>query len=150
MSTYDVEIQPIESAAIAYANHHHLRIRPDYIWLTILAQFSFYFQARAEQLRNKVVNFKGKKQLEVKVPGSTGDYSQMIIPHFLKLIGENSHGRFHSCTTVSFLVSQRSPPVDNLAATRKCHEHHSSLFEYTIFFITCGLPLVTLDGTIEG
>ena len=50
---------------MAYNLHHHLRIRPEDVWLSILTQLSFYINAHAEELRGKFVAHEGKKELEV-------------------------------------------------------------------------------------
>ena len=42
----------ISAATTAYGHHVNLVIRPDDIWITILSQFAFYVNARAEQLRD--------------------------------------------------------------------------------------------------
>jgi len=49
----------------AYDGHHHLVLRPDDIWQTIMTQFSFYLNASAEKLRSKFINFEKKKNLVV-------------------------------------------------------------------------------------
>ncbi|PVF95608.1 hypothetical protein CPB86DRAFT_566768 [Serendipita vermifera] len=55
---------------LAYNRHHHLIIRPDDIWIAILAQLNLYVNANAEDLRSKFVAHEGKKKLEVRRTGS--------------------------------------------------------------------------------
>jgi len=55
----------VNAVTQAYNEHHHLILRPDDIWLSIMTQFSFYLNARAEEFRSKFVNFEGKKELVV-------------------------------------------------------------------------------------
>ncbi|KAI1785227.1 hypothetical protein LXA43DRAFT_151204 [Ganoderma leucocontextum] len=40
------------SCKLKYRSHHHLRIRPDDVWLAILVQLNFYINAHAEELRS--------------------------------------------------------------------------------------------------
>jgi hypothetical protein len=54
----------VYAATRAYNGHHHLVLRPDDIWLSIMTQFSFYINARAEEFRDKFVSFEGKKGVE--------------------------------------------------------------------------------------
>lgn len=54
----------------AYNTHHNLVLRPDDIWQAILTQFSFYVNANAEALRDKFVDFEGKKKLVIKTGGT--------------------------------------------------------------------------------
>ena len=49
----------------AYNLHQNLVLRPDDIWTAILAQFSSYVNARAEELRSKFVHHSGKMELRV-------------------------------------------------------------------------------------
>jgi len=62
----------------AYNTHHELILRPDDFWLAIVTQFSFYVNANAEALRDKIVEHEGKKELVVRVEGdfNTVDYAE--------------------------------------------------------------------------
>ncbi|KAK5731647.1 hypothetical protein LTR17_011240 [Elasticomyces elasticus] len=53
----------------AYNTHHHLRIRPDDIWVGILTQLSSYINGHGEELRHHFVAHQGKKKLEVTATG---------------------------------------------------------------------------------
>jgi hypothetical protein len=61
----------VYAATRAYNGHHHLILRPDDIWLSIMTQFSFYINARAEEFRDKFVSFDGKKELTVSAVGES-------------------------------------------------------------------------------
>jgi hypothetical protein len=80
----------VGAATAAYGYHSNLVIRPDDIWITMLSQFSFYVNARSEDLRYKFVNHEGRKELIVTVVG----YSIYNAPYddmtrkFLNLISE--------------------------------------------------------------
>ncbi|KAE8366549.1 hypothetical protein BDV27DRAFT_143537 [Aspergillus caelatus] len=58
----------------AYSNHHHLTLRPEDVWFSILCQLSFYINAHAEELRSFFVSHQGKKHLEV-VDAATIEYA---------------------------------------------------------------------------
>ncbi|EAL62036.1 hypothetical protein DDB_G0290805 [Dictyostelium discoideum AX4] len=55
----------VYSAWESYNNHNHLVLRPDNIWMAILTQLSFYINKNSEELREKFVDFTGKKELIV-------------------------------------------------------------------------------------
>ena len=57
----------------AYNQHHALVIRPDDVWLTILSQFNFFVNARAELLRANFVAHEDKKDLIVNACGTRYD-----------------------------------------------------------------------------
>jgi hypothetical protein len=69
----------VDTAVEAYSYHHHLVIRPDDVWITILTQFSLYVNANAEMLRHTFVSHKGQKNLTIASAGTRYDV------HFGKL-----------------------------------------------------------------
>jgi hypothetical protein len=54
----------------AYSHHHHLKIRPEDVWFTILTQITFYINAHAEELRSSFVSHAAKEELVVIDSGS--------------------------------------------------------------------------------
>jgi hypothetical protein len=54
----------------AYSQHHHLSIRPEDVWFTILSQLSFYINTHAEELRSSFVAHEGQKELVVSGVGT--------------------------------------------------------------------------------
>jgi hypothetical protein len=65
----------------AYNQHHHLTIRPEDVWFSILAQLSFYINANAEELRSLFVAHKGQKELEVVDIGTvqSADFGKLAV-----------------------------------------------------------------------
>jgi hypothetical protein len=55
----------VHSAIRAYNAHHHLRLRPDDVWIAILSQLSIYVNKHAEALRSIFVSHQGKKALDL-------------------------------------------------------------------------------------
>src|ERR1700730_15883708 len=55
----------------AYNQHHHISIRPDDVWFSILTQLSAYINKHAEELRGQFVAHKGKRELEIKYDSGT-------------------------------------------------------------------------------
>lgn len=66
----------VQGALRAYNNHHHLILRPDEVWISILTQFSAYVNAHAEELREMFVAHEGKKELVVAI--DTGPLQLLI------------------------------------------------------------------------
>ena len=60
----------VDVATIAYNKHHDLVWRPDDVWQAILTQFSLYVTHNSEKLRDRFVDFKGKRQLEIEAFGT--------------------------------------------------------------------------------
>jgi hypothetical protein len=53
----------IDALLRAYDEHHHLKIRPEGVWSTILVQLKVYINENAEQLRSLCVQHEGQKGL---------------------------------------------------------------------------------------
>ena len=60
----------VDVAATAYNQHHDLVWRPDDVWQAILTQFSLYVMNNAEALRDKFVDFQGKRELTILTDGT--------------------------------------------------------------------------------
>ncbi len=137
----------IQTVIDCYNRHHNLVIRPDDIWMAILTQFSFYINKNAEEFRNQFVAFEGKKELQVKIPGTlrtapfdvfvnemTGKINENLVDETVKdWILPN-----FSTTTTNDIVSCG---IVFMATTKK-------YFEYKALCICCGIPYVTLEGTV--
>ncbi len=139
----------------AYNNHQHLSLTPDDIWLTIAQGVSDHININAEKLRYEFVNHKGKKALAVKVgdimcfgrrKGTLrGDWGK-VIDRLAKLVDSNLKKKeikkllecdFSTSTPSSITVSR----IVLLDAFK-------SYFSYRMH-ILCGIPKVTLEGTLE-
>jgi Domain of unknown function (DUF4419) len=64
-SIYKLENGFVWASIQAYNQHHHLRIRPEDVWFSIINQLSFYINAHAEELRPFFVDHQGQKELVV-------------------------------------------------------------------------------------
>ena len=72
LAKYGASSGLVRTIISAYNNHWDIVLTPDVVWLTILQQFSAYVNGgnRAEQLRDRIVDFKGKKALTVVCSGT--------------------------------------------------------------------------------
>ncbi|ODM22294.1 hypothetical protein SI65_03140 [Aspergillus cristatus] len=55
----------VEAIYHAYSHHHHLTLRPEDVWFSILSQLAFFINAHAEKLRSLFVKHQGQKELKV-------------------------------------------------------------------------------------
>lgn len=80
----------VNALTMAYNAHHNIVLRPEDFWVAVLTQFSSYVNARGEELRDKFVNFDGKKELTVRSGGSlrTAAFDQMSVS-MTKQIADN-------------------------------------------------------------
>jgi hypothetical protein len=133
-------------ASAAYNQHHALILRPDDVWQALVIQFSFYVQARAESLRDRLVDFQGKKELVVEASGTLhsvdyGDLAQRMVNQIRQNIRDPSVADWlmpaFSTTTVNDLVVASISTMSTLQA----------YFDYK-YSLCCGIPSVQLLGTV--
>lgn len=138
----------VGSVAEAYAKHHNLVIRPDDIWQAIISQFSMYVRARGEELRDVFVEFEGKKELYLEVPGTMRTFQDwdIIPPAFLELIADNVKDE----TIVDWFLPDFSTTLetDRVGAAAAAMCAFDNYFTYTVGFV-CGIPQITLQGTLQ-
>ncbi|CAG8660672.1 8675_t:CDS:1 [Dentiscutata erythropus] len=135
----------------AYNHHKHLRLSPDDVWLTISQGVSRHINYNAEKFRNRFVQHEGKKEIRIGVQdilnGSTleGNWPEAVNRLVIKTdknvekidLKELLECDF-STTTLSSLTASRIVLLDMVKA----------YFKYICCF-ECGIPKVTLEGTLE-
>lgn len=134
----------VTAAFRAYSTHHHLTIRPEDIWFSILSQLSFYINANAEALRDRFVAHSGKKKLEIVEQGCLGTVDMgTVARRMTTLIQENVKDPdlrdwlmpAFSTTTV----------CDRTVAAILVMGSMQAYFSYQLT-MECGIPSVTLLG----
>eukprot|EP01133_Synstelium_polycarpum_P012346 gene12346-14478_t len=137
----------IHSAERAYSRHHHLSIRPDDVWMAIITQFSFYLNANSETLRDKFVDFQGKKELTVQGGGTlfTANYTQLADMMSKEIANNITDPSIREWTMPSFTTTTASDKMVGAVALMASMKNY---FHYT-FSLRCGLPKVTLHGTVD-
>jgi hypothetical protein len=137
----------IGAASVAYNMHHDLVLRPDDVWQAIVTQFSFYVQANAEALRDKLVSHEGKKELVVCSSGSlfSAPYGSMAKSMLLEIAKNVKDPSITEWLSPNFTTTT---DTDRVAAAISVMATMQAYFNYT-FGICCGLPSVELLGTVE-
>ena len=130
----------------AYGSHQHLRIRPDDVWLAILAQFSAYVSGHADELRHKFVNHEGQKGLRLEV----SDLSAGSIAAFARLMLDEIGKNIKDSSLVDWFLPSFSTSTENdqISASAMAMGTFQKYFKYTLG-ILCGIPLVTMMGSVE-
>ncbi|EQC28875.1 hypothetical protein SDRG_13385 [Saprolegnia diclina VS20] len=131
----------------AYNNHHDLVLRPDDIWLAILIQFGLYVDGNAEALRSSLVKHEGQKELIVDANGTLysvdfGALSKQMVDKMDEFLVDPSLKHwvlpsFSTTTDHDVIVGS----VVLMATMKK-------FFSYK-FSLKCGIPHVTLLGTVD-
>jgi hypothetical protein len=129
----------------AFQQDLHLILRPEDIWLSILTQFNFYVNARAEDLRRFFVEHEGKKELIIDVGLTPLEAMDMgaLAQKFTLLIKENIvDGELREWIMPNFLTTADE---DMTVAAVMMMGTLQKYFEY-IAMRGCGFPSVTLLG----
>jgi hypothetical protein len=154
-STFDpkdpVVSQPcgfVSTVLRAYAGHHHLVIRPDDIWITIICQLSFYINAHAEELRKKFVAHEKKKTLKVFLPQST--VSGINWDHAGDAMIDLMHKDLVDKELKNWVIPEFSTTTrtDKTVSAMLMMCYMKAYYSF-IFHILCGIPTITLEGTKE-
>lgn len=133
----------------AYANHQSLTISPDMIWLIICQGFARYVNAHTEEMRPKLVNHEGKMDLvvETKKDLLTEDVDwPSLIDNISSQIDKYTKNNVAKIVTSDFTTTGQ---VERVASQITLMESVKSYFEYIIYRIVCGIPSVTLQGTVS-
>ena len=133
----------------AYANHLSITLSPDMIWLVISQGFARYVNAHAEELRPKLVNHTGKKDLVIVTNRDllAEDYNwPPLISRFASKINQHTKGNIAQTITSDFTTTGTA---ERVASQITLMESVKSYFEYIVDYIVCGIPSVTLTGTVK-
>ncbi|PIL35824.1 hypothetical protein GSI_01484 [Ganoderma sinense ZZ0214-1] len=134
----------VHTVVEAYGRHHHLRIRPDDVWIAILSQLSFYVNKHAEELRKYFVAHEGKKELCVQAVGTryTVDFGHIAVE-----MSSQVRKNIVDKTLVEWILPDftTSTPQDIAICAVLLMSTLQKYFKYKADFI-CGIPSVTLEG----
>eukprot|EP00438_Fugacium_kawagutii_P035463 Skav216644 [mRNA] locus=scaffold1255:226827:227936:+ [translate_table: standard] len=137
----------VSTVVLAYNTHHHLVLRPDDFWQAILTQLSFYIQARAEALRDRIVDFQGKKTLVIRMGGTlfSADFGR-----FALLMADKIAEHIKDPAVASWIIPSFSTTTtnDRIAGSVTLMSTLQAYFEF-VCCLCCGIPKVTLLGTLE-
>ena len=130
----------------AYSQHRALVLRPDDVWLAITMAFANYVDYHAEEMRGSFVNHEGKKDLVVEVNTTIKamDWDDLI-RKFSILIDENTKDDVRAWLEPAFSTTT---PKDRLIGRVVLMGAMKHYFSY-VSCCTCGIPEVTLEGTLE-
>eukprot|EP00403_Amphidinium_massartii_P028777 CAMPEP_0178399166 /NCGR_PEP_ID=MMETSP0689_2-20121128/15143_1 /TAXON_ID=160604 /ORGANISM="Amphidinium massartii, Strain CS-259" /LENGTH=397 /DNA_ID=CAMNT_0020019941 /DNA_START=32 /DNA_END=1225 /DNA_ORIENTATION=+ len=143
------ELGLLSVVTTAYNQHLDLTLDPNDVWVTILAQFSAYVNGgnRAEQLRDRIVDFQGKRQLTVYAAGTlfTVDFGKMAVEMVDEIAKNIKDPSLREWVLPGFSTTTTT---DQVCSSVACMAILQSFFEYR-FCLCCGIPEVTLRGTVD-
>jgi hypothetical protein len=139
----------ISGSVTAYNDHHHLILRPEDIWLTILVQLKCYINGHAEEVRHLFVDRTDKQKLiirgstEVKGTGHFGVDWGLFSYKMSSILSENiKDPSLRDWALPTFTTTTKA---DQAAASILMLASLSKYFEYG-YYTFCGFPSITLLG----
>ena len=141
----------IAGLIIAYKNHYPITISPDMIWLLILQGYSKFMEKYSELVREKYVNFKGKKTLGIERIGifperATKEVWKGIIQEFTQKIEENVGKEVVTNLQANFTTTNSAILTTSQASIMSAMKQY---FEYKVLMGGCGISSITLEGSLE-
>ncbi len=144
-----IKNQFVASVHLAYGRHYPLILTPDIIWQCVVQGFAIHVNKNAEELRHFFVSHEGKKELEVRVDdftkGSPDNDWERCLGMFSEEIRKNVGDEMHGLLTPEFSTTG---PVERASAQIVMMDAFKEYFSY-MFCTRCGIPEVTLEGTVE-
>ena len=132
----------------AYADHRPLIFTPDMVWLLVSQGFSRYVNAHPKQMRQHLVAHDGKMNLVIETQQDlltdTVDWEHLI-DGFTAQISRNTKADLAETLLADFSTTG---PTERIASGITLMETVKSYFEYVVMRIACGIPNVTLRGTV--
>jgi hypothetical protein len=130
-----------------YNNHYNLIIRPDDVWIAIIAQFSLYVTKNSESLRSKFVNFDGKQNLTVFQMATlrTANYSIMAEQMVDEITKNIINPDMKKWLIPSFSTTTKT---DIIVGAILMMSSMQKYFDYKMH-LCCGIPNITVLGTKE-
>ncbi|KID83848.1 hypothetical protein MGU_08933 [Metarhizium guizhouense ARSEF 977] len=135
----------------AWQQDQHLELRPDDVWLSVLTQFSFYLNGenRSEALRDRFVNYAGRRRLEIAYPHCQ-TVEQVDVPAMTQRFVDMIREHLVDETLADWLlpVFSTTLPRDKTVAAAAFLGTMSEYFGYAAI-LGCSFPSVTLHGERE-
>lgn len=138
----------LSSARLAYAQHRPLVLSPDVIWLVIERGFVKHVDMHAEELRSKIVTFKGKKTLKIYSRGLMNKSAEAWEPLFSQFAGQMAPWTGMELIQTLTADFSTTTPVALVASEIMMMSALQHYFEYDVIAF-CGIPDIYLEGTTE-
>jgi hypothetical protein len=132
----------------AFATHRPICLSPDIIWLTLTQGLAHHINANAEQLRHQFVQHQGKPVIVIRrddfVKASPENPWPEVFAEFSSRIREHI-GDAHGLIVADFSTTG---PVERAASEVVLLDAMQAFFSYELH-TACGIPSITLEGTVE-
>ena len=141
----------IKGLITAYKNHYPITITPDMIWLLIAQGFSRFMEKHENLVRERFVNFSGKKDLKVErlkySPYSASkEVWDGIVQEFVQKIEENVGKEVIDTLECNFSTTTQVAKVTSQVTIMSAMKNY---FTYRLLMAGCGISNITLEGSLQ-
>lgn len=134
----------------AYKEHRPFTISPDIMWLLISQGFARHISNNSETFRKKLVGFKDKKTLNIVSKdiqiGNPNSNWEALFTQFTSQINDYTGKKLTGVLTSDFSTTT---PTSRIVSEITVMETLKEYFNYKVVLIGCGLPKITIEGTVE-
>ena len=141
----------IQGLIYAYKNHYPITVTPDMIWILILQGFSRFMEKYENLVRERFVNFTGKKDLKVErldysPQSATKEVWDGIMKEFVEKIGKNVGQETIDNLECNFSTTSQVAQVTSQVAIMSAMKQY---FNYKVLMAGCGISSITLEGSLQ-
>lgn len=136
----------VAAVHLAFSRHLPLTLSPDTIWLTIVQGFSHHVNENAAALRRRMVRHEGSLTLTERVTKLNGEELQAAVAGFSSQIRDHTDPVVHETLLCDFTTT--TPDV-RTASEIAIMDTYSQYFEFLMVICICGIPEITLTGTVQ-
>ena len=135
----------------SYVNHVPVTVNPDTLWMLIIQGFSRHIDQNAEKLRNKLVDFDGKKILivdgdEETIEDINKEGWEKTFESFVEMIKVCAGEKMINLLTPTFTTTTPTIQASSQVAIMSCFKNY---FKFIRFYGGCGFPYINLQGTLN-
>ena len=141
----------IQGLVLAYKNHYPITITPDMLWILILQGFSRFMEKYENKVREKFVNFDGKKDLIVERNNltpytATKEVWDGIMKEYMEKIGKNVGQETIDNLECNFSTTTQVAQVTSQVSIMSGMKQY---FVYKALMAGCGISNITLEGSLQ-
>jgi Domain of unknown function (DUF4419) len=136
----------VEAIHLAFSRHLPLELSPDAIWLTIVQGFSHHINEFSEDFRGRLVTHQGQRDLEEKIDKWGAKELAGAVAGFSRQIREATDPAIHDALVCDFTTTTAEVRTASEVAIMDTYSHY---FRYTISMCICGIPEITLTGSVD-
>jgi hypothetical protein len=136
----------VEAIHVAFSRHLPLTLSPDAIWLTIVQGFSHHVNQFPEALRGRLVTHQGQLELVEQIHQWDVKELAEAVSGFSRQIREATDPAIHDALICDFTTTTAEMRTASEVAIM---DTYSSYFRYQMVQCICGIPQITLTGSVD-